>query len=89
MAKPADIPLLAEFKMEGLSIQEPKEGMPSIYISKVDFDKAKANFSTAMIMRFVRVRPKLETTRLAINYSWGLSNSALLECLILDTYSSN
>lgn len=73
MAKPAEVPSLPEFEIEGSSIQAPKEGMPSLYISKDDMDKAKANFSSALIMRFARVCPKLEVIRHVVS-SWGLHN---------------
>nr|UOX39821.1 DUF4283 domain-containing protein [Erythronium dens-canis] len=80
-AKPTPIPSLAEFDCEGSCIKEHFEGMPSIHISTADHEKAKANLAYTLIMRFTRVRPKLEAIRGIIHGVWGLSKPATVGVL--------
>nr|UOX39824.1 DUF4283 domain-containing protein [Erythronium dens-canis] len=80
-AKPLIIPSLVDFECEGSCINNPMEGMPSIHISSVDLEKAKGNLAYTLIMRFTRVRPKLEAIRGIINCKWGLSSPAAVGVL--------
>nr|UOX39823.1 DUF4283 domain-containing protein [Erythronium dens-canis] len=77
ITKPRDVPPLPDFEISGSVIKDTIEGMPALHISQVDFDKAKANFAFSLIMRFTRVRPKLETIRGIINGTWGISTAAV------------
>nr|UOX39820.1 DUF4283 domain-containing protein [Erythronium dens-canis] len=77
ITKPRDVPPLPNFEISGSVIKDTIEGMPALHISQVDFDKAKANFAFSLIMRFTRVRPKLETIRGIINGTWGISTAAV------------
>nr|UOX39822.1 DUF4283 domain-containing protein [Erythronium dens-canis] len=80
-AKPVSIPSLPEFEFEGSCIKEHTEGLPSIHISSADHEKAKSNFAHTLIMRFTRVRPKLDTIRGIVNGGWGLSKPAAVGVL--------
>lgn len=80
VTKPVDIPSLPVYEINGSTIKDTIEDMPSIFLSQIDIDKARANFANALITRFSRVRPKHESIRNIVNGHGDYQNMRQLEC---------